>query len=1091
VGRTTPVTLDGEIRRPRLNARLDEATAVGRLTLVIAGAGYGKSSLLRSWAATAPGVAWHTIGPDDVRPSTLVRNLVDALRLPVPDLSADIMLAASRLSGYDTAESGDPAATAAALAEALDGALRRRTVLVLDDLDEVMGSAESTALVDALIRHAPEFLHVVVAGREQPPFRTARLVAHSEASEIDATELAFTAAETAELAERLLGGDAGDAATAVHRITGGWPVAVHLALEALAAAVPAERGPMLVELREPRGLLLRYMADEVIGRESAAVVDFLERIQVLDGVEPAIAAAVGVSEPERMLRRLVSRGVYLEPQPGRPGRTRLRQLFRSYFAHHRRLPDEQWQEILTRAGHWHEEAGEYAVALCYATRRGAGDTCARLLREHGALLIADGEARAVRDAAEHVPAAAITPDLDVLVGDAELMLGEWDAAAVRYRRAAGPGRYPAAVAWRLGLLHYLRGELTDALEAFDRGDPADPDLTARALLLGWSASASWIRGDVAASRTLAGRAFEAARASADHRALACVHTVLAMLAAVDGDRAANDAHYLKALDHATAVHDVLQLVRIHANRSSQRLEEGDAGGALVEAELAVRLADLGGLTTFRALALSNRGEALLALGRLDEARAELEAAAQLFDRIGSSMAAYPSAALGDVHLLRGDRLTARAAYQRAVTLAETVGDVQGMVSGLVGLARLAIRDDPDAAQPLIDRALSAGASLARTTALVTAARAQLAAGAVDEAVALADQAAEEAAFQRDRAGAAEAIEVRALATRNAAAARAAVRRWRELDHPVGTVRAMLVLARLEESPDRALSLAEDVAEVAQAFGARDLAVAGQELIATLKQQAEPGEVVLTCLGGFTVSVGGAVVAASSWQSRKARDLLKVLVCRQGRPIHREQLMELLWPDEDPSRTGNRLSVALSTVRAVLDPQREKPPDHYVRADGDAITLTGVDVDVERLLEHAAAGLRKVRQGALVEARAHLEAAELTYRGDLLEADPYADWAVDLREKARLAYLDVVRALAGLATADGDHDAQARYLLRILEHDPYDEAAHLDLVRLLALQGRHGEARRRYRLYARSMGEIGVEAASYPVTAPRQVARSTG
>lgn len=249
--------------------------------------------------------------------------------------------------------------------------------------------------------------------------------------------------------------------------------------------------------------------------------------------------------------------------------------------------------------------------------------------------------------------------------------------------------------------------------------------------------------------------------------------------------------------------------------------------------------------------------------------------------------------------------------------------------------------------------------------------------------------------------------------------------------------------------------------------------------------------VLTCLGGFTVTRHGAVVPASSWQSRKARDLLKVLVCRRGRPIHREQLMELLWPDEDPRRTGNRLSVALSTVRAVLDPERAHPPDHYVRADEDAITLNRVEIDVERLLDDAAAGLRKAKLGAMAEARAHLEAAELAYRGDLFEEDPYADWAVDLREKVRLAYLDVIHKLAELAGDGGDHEARSRYLLRILEHDPYDESAHLDLVRLLAQQGRHGEARRRYRLYARTLGEIGVEAAPYPVSGPRPAARSAG
>jgi DNA-binding SARP family transcriptional activator len=86
----------------------------------------------------------------------------------------------------------------------------------------------------------------------------------------------------------------------------------------------------------------------------------------------------------------------------------------------------------------------------------------------------------------------------------------------------------------------------------------------------------------------------------------------------------------------------------------------------------------------------------------------------------------------------------------------------------------------------------------------------------------------------------------------------------------------------------------------------------------------------------------------------------------------------------------------------------------------------------------------------------------------------------------LTYLDVARRLAELTR--GDDDARTRYLLRILERDPYDERAHLELVNLLAAQGRHGEARRRYRLYARLLEQIGVEAAPYPVTAPRSAAR---
>jgi ATP/maltotriose-dependent transcriptional regulator MalT len=1079
--------VDGVIPRQRLHARLDDARSAGRLTLVVAGAGYGKTSLLRSWAGSVPS-AWRTVGPDDRHAGVLARGLVDALRLPVPDLSADIMVAASRLRGDETDEPGGAVATAAALAEALHFALRRPTVLIIDELDEVADSAEAVALVDAMIRHAPPLLHVIVAARDQPPFRTSRLLAHGEASEIGADDLAFTADEAAELCRRTMGAAEPQLVDAVYDLTGGWPVATRLAAEALSAVPEARRLAMLDSLRDPQGVLLRYMADEVVGREPADVLVLLAAAQVLDSIDVGSAAAVGVDDAERVIQRVVRRGVYFEPEPDGSGRLRLRPLFRTYLERHRRPPDTTRRRILVQAAEWHEQAGEHALALTYASRRGDTETAARLLAARGGELVASGAAQVVLDAVAGLPATDVSAEVAVLAGDAGLMLGEWDGALRHYQRAAGSGRASAAVAWRIGLLHYLRGELTEAIGAFDNGDDGDPDLAARALLLAWSASARWIRGDIEGSRSRAAAALLAARESGDHRSLAAAHTVLGMLAAIDGDRAANEAHYLKALDHAGAAHDVLQLVRVHANRSSQRLEEGDAEGTLVEAEVAVRLADLAGLTTFRALALSNRGRALLALGRLDEARAELEASRALFNRLGSTMASYPIAALGDVHMLRGDRSRARSEYQRAAKLSEQVGDAQGLVPALAGLARVALYDSPAEARELIDKALAAGASLDRVDVLVTAARIRLAEGKPDEAISHAEEAARQAEEQRDPAGLAAVTEVLAEARSDPRAARAAVRMRRQLHDPIGAARATLVLARLEDSTERALGLAADVIEVAQSYGAREIATTAQALISELKEH-DVVEVSLTCLGGFAVIRRGQAVPASAWQSRKARDLLKVLVCRRGRPIHREQLLELLWPGEDPKRTTNRLSVALSTVRAVLDPEHRRPADHYVRTEGDAITLHRVDIDVERMLAQAASGLARLRAGATADARVDLEAAELAYAGDLFEDDPYSDWAVDLREKARLAYLDVVRALADLAEIDGDADARARYLLRILERDAYDESAHLLLVRLLAEQGRHGEARRRYRLYARQLSEIGVEAAPYPVTAPPRAARS--
>ena len=79
------------------------------------------------------------------------------------------------------------------------------------------------------------------------------------------------------------------------------------------------------------------------------------------------------------------------------------------------------------------------------------------------------------------------------------------------------------------------------------------------------------------------------------------------------------------------------------------------------------------------------------------------------------------------------------------------------------------------------------------------------------------------------------------------------------------------------------------------------------------------------LGGFEVRVGGEPVPLPAWRSRQARTLVKVLASRRGRPVTRDSLCELIWPDDDPAKTGHRLSVLLATVRGVLDPARRGRP----------------------------------------------------------------------------------------------------------------------------------------------------------------------
>ena len=246
-------------------------------------------------------------------------------------------------------------------------------------------------------------------------------------------------------------------------------------------------------------------------------------------------------------------------------------------------------------------------------------------------------------------------------------------------------------------------------------------------------------------------------------------------------------------------------------------------------------------------------------------------------------------------------------------------------------------------------------------------------------------------------------------------------------------------------------------------------------------------VAIRTLGAFRLFRDGDLVPLTAWQSKKARTLLKILIAWRGRPATRDYLMEALWPEESPDVVTRRLSVALATVRAVLDPNKRHPPGHFVIGDKDAIRLdlANLPVDVEAFLAVAAEGLARFGQDDAGRAEVQLAAAERAYEGDFLEEDRYEDWATPLREEARTTWISVLRALAAIAEASRRPDDAVRRYLRILEMDPFDEGAHLALVATMERAGRYGEARRRYLAYASRMEEIGVSAAPFPTAGPRE------
>jgi ATP/maltotriose-dependent transcriptional regulator MalT/DNA-binding SARP family transcriptional activator len=1077
IGRTTPPQLpQWYVGRPRLDRLVAEIPA-HRLTTVVAGAGYGKSSLIGAWVVGAP-AAWLTLERGDVSLASLVPSVVAALRQQLPDLAVD---AALELGGASEGESPERAqAIAAHLADALDRSIGEHltVTLVLDDVQRVAPGSPGARLLEALALEAPTRFHLVILSRDRAPFPIERMRGRGDVLAIEAHDLALTLDEIERLLDISLPERDPELASRILTLTNGWPAAVRLATEATRRGA-SPRGP------EDEAELFAYLAEEVFASEPPATVDFLQAMSVFPRFTVALAEAVGIPNARVLLDELVGRGLFVVHTPGTDDWFAVHGLVRRFVRARLAVGPSQRERLLGAGATWLagegmvREAAEALIAL--ADPESTSTFVGRRGRD---LIAAGGAADLVRlDAA--LTGDWRTPEVDDLAGEALLVAGETDEALARLeRRTTGDGELPSRVAWLVGRIHWERGQLDLARSVLQRvriGDDERHD----PLVLSYLASAQWALGDVAACRATANHALELATASGDDRALAAALNPIAVLT-IQSDPPAAIEHFRRAIAAAHRAGDVFQLIRLSTNAGTVLESQGRYEAALEHQDESVRLAELIGWPNALAAALRARGFTRFRLGRVDEAMADLESARAMWDRLGSGRVTWALRNLGWAHRQRGAIAPARAALERALELTGRQGDVQAQIFVLVELARLLADDDPDEARQMADRALVDARRLEYAEPDALLACGWVCVGAGDEASAASHGEAAEEGGRRasEPAIVAEALELRAIASHEPATRLAlldeALGLWTELGDVPGRLRVEAAVGRL--SPDPARRSQGRAAETKL----RDLGFRIQPLIRipgvlSVLRPGGAGEVAIRTLGGFAVVRDGRTVELSEWRSRKARDLLKLLVSRRGRPAPRESIIEALWPDEEPGPLSNRLAVAVATLRGVLDPDRRYESDRFVGGDQETVWLRdgGAAVDVELFLADATAALALAGSGQPSQSIQLLTVAEEAYGGDFLEEDPYADWPVALREQARAAYIAVVRALTVAAEARDDIEATARYALRLLERDPYDEVAHLGLVTALERGRRRGEARRRYRLYVAAMRDLGVEALPFP------------
>jgi LuxR family maltose regulon positive regulatory protein len=403
------------IERQRLIERLD-AGARGRITIISAPAGFGKTTLARAWHAAHPDdtrLAWFSIDAADNEPARFLAYLCTAIQYEDPLLDATLQ----------------PADKLEIIGAGLVNALHARqepVLLVLDDYHSIT-NPDIHGLVGRLIENAPPQLHVVLTSRTEPPVPLARLRARHQLNELHADALRFNVDEIDELFSSTLALNLDRAV--IEQLadrTEGW--AAGLILAGISLQRRSDVDAFLEEFSGSNRFVFDYLAEEVLRRQPEELRDFLLQTALLDRVCASLANALtGRSDGQQALEAVESANLFITPLDDERRWYRYHHLFAEFLAGQLQERDPELVRALhSRASAWFHARGFGEEAVEHALRGADYKRAVTIIRQIGAPLMMRGQPTTVRDWIKDLPHAelAAEPNLCLLQSGAFIYTGE-------------------------------------------------------------------------------------------------------------------------------------------------------------------------------------------------------------------------------------------------------------------------------------------------------------------------------------------------------------------------------------------------------------------------------------------------------------------------------------------------------------------------------------------------------------------------------------------------------------------------------------------------------------------------------------------
>jgi LuxR family maltose regulon positive regulatory protein len=548
------------VPRSRLVALLDDG-ARGKLTVVSAPAGFGKTSLLAEWLAESGSgrrVAWVSLEATENEPTLFWSYVIAAILRVRPHMDRGALT-----SLYSV----EPVPIEQLLTSWINdlGDLDEDVVLVLDDYHMVT-DARVHAGMTFLLDHLPPRLHVVLASRADPPLPLARLRARGELTELGAADLRFTKPEASAFLREAMSLEVSerDVATLEDR-TEGWAAGLQLA--ALSLKGRSDMRGVADAFSGDSRHVADYLVEEVLRAEPERVRLFLLSTCILERLGGPLCEAVsGVRDAQAVLQDLERRNVFVVALDDRREWYRYHHLFADVLrALAVREDPDRVREDHARASAWFEQNGSLTDAIRHAMEGDDPDRAAALLEANWPPKDRSYAAAKWLDRVKALPDAVVRarPVLSMGYAWGLLNAGELEASETRLadvERALETGAVPEAEAPRLRrelaaarlYLAQSLGDFAGTAEAARRSLALIPqdDLPARATGTALLSLAEWAAGDLESAHASFTRALALMRMLGAHLDVIRGTFVLGDLRVAQGRLHEAAAFYRSGLDAA-------------------------------------------------------------------------------------------------------------------------------------------------------------------------------------------------------------------------------------------------------------------------------------------------------------------------------------------------------------------------------------------------------------------------------------------------------------------------------------------------------------------------------------------------------------